>query len=95
MTIKVKLNKLYKQYEKLEDKLGVLNDKIYELEQLSRKNVIVKAYKNSYSFVSKNGKKAKLVRDARSGALTLVYNGKERGTYFNVNDARTSFGAMV
>ena len=43
MTIKVKLNKLYKQYEKLEDKLGVLNDKIYELEQLSRKNVIVKA----------------------------------------------------
>ena len=95
MTIKVKLNKLYKQYEKLEDKLGVLNDKIYVLEQLSRKNVIVKAYKNSYSFVSKNGKKAKLVRDARSGALTLVYNGKERGTYFNVNDARASFGAMV
>jgi len=95
MTIKVKLNKLYKQHEKLEDKLGMLNDKIYELEQLSRKNVIVKAYKNGYSFVSKNGKKAKLVRDARSGALTLVYNGKERGTYFNVNDARASFGAMV
>ena len=95
MTIKVKLNKLYKQYDKLENKLESLDQKIYELEQLSRKNVIVKAYKNSYSFVSKNGKKAKLVRDARSGALTLVCNGRELGTYFNVNDARTSFGAMV
>ena len=95
MNLKTRLTKLYKEYNKLENKLETLKYDIRALEAKVRHEITVKSYTNHYTLVKGNGKNAKLLRDRRNGMLTLIYKGKERGTYFNLNDARSAFGIMA